>query len=196
LTGAGRVLALCAVLLLACAHSEPAPDVRASALGKLPPAPAGFSWVMYRNAALLKPDGWHEQTLTDAYVISPEDSSEMRATVEVISRPKALLGLEARTAAFAYLEPFADAHAQPEQVLLFDEKQLGPFQLIGFRYRDARPGETPVIVHKHLMANAEADSVHVFTFESPEATWPESWEKFGIPILSVPVVFPMLPSDE
>jgi hypothetical protein len=42
------------------------------------------------------------------------------------------------------------------------------------RYRDAPPGLKPVIIHKFLIANDAADSVHMFTFESPESSWEET----------------------
>ena len=167
---------------------------RAAVLAGLPDPPPGFTWVIYRNAAIAKPVGWHERS-------SPEDFSEtkqflMGYTVQIISHPRARHGIEPGDAAKMYLTPFIEAHKQKDQVLLFDQREKDAFQMIVFRYRDAPPNKTPIIVHKLLVVNPVADSVHAFTFESPEATWQENWEKYGTPILSRVAVFPRLPSED
>lgn len=61
-----------------------------------------------------------------------------------------------------------------------------------FRFRDAPPGLKPIVVHKLILAN-NADSLHIFTFESPESTWTENWEKYGTPILGRLQVVAQLP---
>jgi len=59
-----------------------------------------------------------------------------------------------------------------------------------FRYRDAPPGLKPIIVHKFILANNSADSVHVFTFKGPADSWEENWAKYGTPILSKVNILP------
>lgn len=132
------------------------------------------------------------------YAASPEQFSdskqfEMGVTLQIISEPRALRNLPAKQAALLYLKPFLDAHRR-EDFLILDSKASGDFERTVARYRDAPPGLKPVIVHKFILANDVADSVHVFTFESPEATWKENWERFGTPILGKVNVFPNLPS--
>jgi hypothetical protein len=186
-------------------------QLQAQAMAGLPEPPAGFTWVRYRNAAIAKPVGWHERSAPEsdhgsqvrlgAWAMSPEEFSETKQfqtgyTVQVTPHPRARHGVEPSDAALLYLKPYIDAHKEPQQVLLFDRKQKGTIEMIVFRYRDAPPSKTAIIVHKLLIVNPQADSVHAFTFECPEATWQENWEKYGTPILSRVAVFPNLPSEE
>ena len=47
-----------------------------------------------------------------------------------------------------------------------------------------------MIVHKYVMANNVTDTVHVFTFETPEERWEADWAQFGQPIMSKVAVLP------
>jgi len=47
-----------------------------------------------------------------------------------------------------------------------------------------------------MIANNELDSVHIFTFESPEATWAENWRKYGTPILRLVFIAGFGPGDQ
>lgn len=169
---------------------------------QLPPPPEGFAWQLYKNAVFPKPVGWTERELPAApsrvtmstYATSPEAFSQAKPfetglTVQIITGAKRTLNLEARKMALAYIKPFLDSHRKDE-ILILKQKPGGDFEQTFFRYRDAPPGLKPVIVHKFILANDKADSVHIFTFESPAETWDSDWAKFGTPILSRVNVIP------
>ena len=171
----------------------------------LPPAPAGFDWQLFKNALFVKPKGWHEQrvnvtgasTPTFVYAASGEAFSaakqfETGLTINIFEGGQRIRGIPASKLVALYLAPFIEAHQQSD-VQLFEQKQQGDFLQVTFRYRDAPPGQKPAIVHKSILANDKADSLHVFTFESPEDTFAANWEKFGTPILSKVKVLPNLP---
>lgn len=173
---------------------------------QLPPAPKGFTWKFYLNAAFLKPDNWNERTSSTnikgtshvLYAASAEEFNEKKQfetgfSLNIIDGLKKFQNLEANKAALIYIKPMLDSHKK-EDVLMLDQRKNGDFDLTFFRYRDAPPGLTPIIVHQFLMANNVTDSLHVFIFESPEASWDENWKKFGTPILSKAIVIPSLPS--
>ena len=132
------------------------------------------------------------------YAASPEQFSEskqfeMGVTLQIISGPRALRDIPAKKAALLYLKPLLDVHKR-EDFLILERNTNGDFELTFARYRDAPPGLKPVIVHKVILASDVADSVHVFTFESPEETWQENWDRFGTPILGKVNLLPNLPS--
>lgn len=173
---------------------------------QLPAPPAGFTWQIFKNAVLLRPDGWNVKTIdqqtspvpVSVYAASPEQFSEgkqfeLGITLQIISGPQALRSTTATKAALLYLKPFLDAHKQ-EDFLILERNVRGSFERTIVRFRDAPPGAKPIVVHKFILANDTADSVHVFTFESPADTWQENWERFGTPILSKVSVLPNLPS--
>lgn len=163
---------------------------------QLPPPPEGFAWQIYKNAVFPKPAGWTERELAappsrvtmSTYATSPEAFSQTKPfetgfTVQIITGSKRTLNFEARRMALAYVKPFLDSHRKDE-ILILEQKPNGDFEQTFFRYRDAPPGLKPVIVHKFILANDKADTVHIFTFESPAETWDANWSKFGTPILS------------
>jgi hypothetical protein len=115
----------------------------------------------------------------------------MGLTVQVISGTQRLRGIEAKKAVPLFLKPILDSHKK-EEVLLLDLKSSGDYDRTVFRYRDAPPGLKPVIVHKFILANNVTDSMHIFTFESPEASWNENWAKYGTPVISQLQVVPQL----
>jgi hypothetical protein len=197
--------ALLAASCLAAAQSPAAPtpeQIRAAIRTELPAPPDGFSWQLYKNTVFLKPAGWHERELkTPAnsfiYATSPEDFSgskqfEMGMSVNIFTGTQRLRGLEAKKAALMYIKIDLDTHRK-EDVLILDQQPSGDFERTVFRYRDAPPGLKPVIIHKFILANNVTDSLHVFIFESPEATWAENWAKYGTPIFSRLQVVAQLP---
>jgi hypothetical protein len=164
---------------------------------QLPPAPTGFSWEFFKDAAFLRPDGWTSKTDAiasgknaigmTAFAESPETFSAAKSfstgfTVQIISGTQASDGITATQAAAAYLKPFVAAHKR-EDILLLDHRQDGANVDWVLKYRDAPDGQVAIIVHKFLIVSDDLDSVHVFTFESPEASWKENWERFGTPLL-------------
>jgi hypothetical protein len=186
--------------------AAPTPEqVQQAMKSQLPPPAAGFDWKLYKNAAFLKPAGWNEREAkpvagsfpTSTYATSPESFSEakpfeMGFTITIVSGTQRLRGLEAKKAVALFLKPILDTHKK-EEVLMLDQRPNGDYERTVFRYRDAPPGLKPVIVHKFILANNVTDSLHIFTFESPESTWAENWEKYGTPILSRLQVVAQLP---
>lgn len=183
--------------------AAPTPEqIRAAINSQLPPLPAGFDWKLYKNAVFPKPAGWHERELKTpansfTYATSPEDFSgnkqfEMGMSVNIFTGTQRLRGLEAKKAALMYIKIDLDTHRK-EDILILDQQPSGDYERTVFRYRDAPPGLKPVIIHKFILANNVTDSLHVFIFESPEATWAENWAKYGTPILSRLQVVAQLP---
>jgi hypothetical protein len=171
-------------------------QIREAIKTDLPAPPDGFEWHQYRNVVFPKPAKWKGLELVTniigipfyTYASSSEDFSatkqfEMGVTVQIISGSQRIRKIEARTMAMAYLKPLLDGHKK-EEVLMLEQSVSGDFQRIFFRYRDAPPGLTPIIVHKFMLANNATDSVHIFTFESPAASWDDNWTRYGTPILS------------
>jgi hypothetical protein len=174
---------------------------------QLPEPPQGFTWKLYKNALLLKPIQWKELEGASSgtgipmtvYATSPEDFSEtkqfeMGVTIQIISGPQKSHGVEAGNVALIYLKPIVDTHKK-EEIIKFERETIGDFETTIFRYRDAPAGLKPIIVHKFILANNVTDSVHIFTFESPENTWTENWNDYGTPILSKVNVISTLPSN-
>ncbi|MBA4327614.1 MAG: hypothetical protein C0428_05250 [Polaromonas sp.] len=204
-----------AALLLAStiAAAQPAPgaaptpeQIRAAIQSELPAPPDGFSWQLYKNTVFLKPAGWHAQEAktppgfpmatfaTSPQAFSESSKFEMGLTVNVISGTQRLRGLEAKKAVALMLKPTLDV-SKKEDVLVLSQQPAGDFERTIFRYRDAPSGMTPIIVHKFILANNVTDSVHIFMFESPEASWAENWAKYGAPVLSRLQVIPLLPPN-
>lgn len=161
----------------------------------VPPAPDGFEWRQFSDVFALKPLGWHERSKvvtttappTDLHATSPETFSETEFfetgfTLHVIRNANTLYGVNAEAVAAAHLVSFLQVRAK-EDILLLDEKVQGGILRMIARYVDRSPGLRPVMVHKFLAANNSADSVHVFTFESPVETWDENWAMYGETIL-------------
>ncbi|MFN3570611.1 MAG: hypothetical protein ACK4VX_10080 [Polaromonas sp.] len=205
--GAWLIAAMLATGIPAAAQGTPgaAPtleQLRAAISSQLPPLPAGFEWKLYKNAVFPKPAGWHERELKTpansfTYATSAEDFSgnkqfEMGMSVNIFTGTQRLRGLEAKKAALMYIKIDLDTHRK-EDILLLDQQPSGDYERTVFRYRDAPPGLKPVIIHKFILANNVTDSLHVFIFESPEATWAENWAKYGTPILSRLQVVAQLP---
>ncbi len=173
---------------------------------QIPEPPEGFEWKLYKNAFFPKPLQWNElESSTNGkgipmtvYATSPEKFSntkyfEMGFTIQIISGPKKSHKVEASKVAILYLKPFVETHKK-EEILMFEESTVGDFETMIFRYRDAPAGLIPIIVHKFILANNITDSVHVFTYESPESTWAENWTRYGEPILSKVNIITTLPS--
>jgi hypothetical protein len=176
----------------------PTPLVRApdaALLAQLPPAPEGFSWLLYKNCSLLRPAGWHYHTrpddpaknLTGAFALSPEAFSEKKPfehgfTVQIHQNVRARFGAPASEAIAAFLQPLATRLPKAD-LLLYKENPTPTGATRILRHRDAPPGLTPLIIHRYYVANDTNDTLHVFTYESPEARWEENWKTFGTPIL-------------
>jgi hypothetical protein len=211
-----KLLAITAALVvwlpIASAQNTPAPaltktQVQEVMKSHLPAPPDGFAWQLYKNVIFLKPTGWHENELTQniggipmtTYATSPEAFSRtqpfaMGATLEVISGPQRIRGIPAKKLVLGYLKPIIDKHTK-DDVLMFEQKTQGDTEQTFFRYRDAPPGLTPVVIHKFIVANNATDTLNVFTFESPADTWNDNWAKFGTPIIGKISILASVPSE-
>lgn len=182
-------------------------QVQEAMTSQLPAPPDGFKWQLYKNVVFLKPAAWKESEMAQdlggipffTYATSPEEFSrtkqfEMGATIEFISGSQRIRGIPANKFVFAYLKPIVDKHKKGD-VLMFDQKTRGDYEQTFFRYRDTPPGLTPIIVHKFIVANNAADTLNVFTFESPAESWNDNWAKYGTPIISKLNVLPNVPSE-
>lgn len=205
LRGALSIVAVAASVAFAQAPSpetaaEPLPEVTAPPMAVqpgLPRAPEGFVWRHFEGAVFLHPLGWNERTAVGpvaragthmkVYASSPEAFSaesffEMGLTLQVVKDSKKLTGVDASTVALLYIKPFLDATTR-EEVLMADRTTNAGIEYTYFRYRNAPAGQKPIVVHKFVAAVPRLDAVFAFTFESPEATWKENWERYGTPIL-------------
>jgi hypothetical protein len=177
----------------------PAPLVAAAPSAELrkqlPPAPEGFDWLVYKNCAVLCPTGWNQKiraddpakNLTGAFAISPEVFSEKKYfdhgfTVQIHTDVKKRFGAAASPSLQALLQPLA-ARVKKEDFLLFKEGASAGGATTILRYVDAPPGLTPLVVHRYLVADDAKDTIHVFTYESPQAQWEENWKTYGTPLL-------------
>lgn len=194
------IILVMAALLASCSTPQKATsshiaDIPADLAAQLPLATQDFEWRFYQNALFQIPVGWNEKEIISnsngipiyTYGASQEDFSEykmfeMGITVQVILGGNKLKGINASKMTAYYLKPFVDAHSK-EEILLFDEKVNGAYKSTIFRYKDSANGQKPIIVHKFIIASDQTDSVDVFTFESPENTWNENWDKYGTPFL-------------
>lgn len=182
-------------------------DIREAIKTQLPAPPEGFVWQLYKNAVFLQAVNWNEaQHLSStggvpltAYAASPERFSERNPfeiglTVEIISGSQKIRRMEAKDMALLYLQPFVQAHTK-DNVLMLERSENADSERTVFRYRDAPTGSKPILVHKFVVASNEADTVHVFTFQSPEDTWKDNWKAYGKPFLGQVVVLPHVPAN-
>lgn len=154
-------------------------------------APTGFAWQQFRDVVFLSPNGWFEHTMVSSdngfnlytYATSPTDFSvkdkfETGFTIEIFSDLYKNKGIKAKTMAAMLI-----TSVKKEDILLLDSESHPGFELYYMRFKDETPGLTPIIVHRFMIANEQADAVHSFTFESPKDSWTKNWDEFGTPIL-------------
>jgi len=143
----------------------------------LPAPPPGFTWqeIPELKAALLRPGGWffkkEEQKGTLAYFITKEDISETGEfqtglTVNVFHLKKDSAvdrgqNLIEQIAATKHGEKFS--------------REVGPFKEYGCLYKDTDATGTSV-VHTLAVANPKTNTLYLFIFESPQASWDEAWK--------------------
>lgn len=170
-------------------------------------APDGFSWNFCRNAISLKPDGWFVHDVTQnlhgpvqtTHAMSPVDFSaskpfETGFTVGIFTNLKKYGQPEPSKSASILIGMVLNSHAR-EDILHLRRDKKGEFDLFWIRYRDAPPGQTPIIVHQFYVADDVTDNLNFFIFESPEDKWDENWKKYGEVILKRVSVIPGYPND-
>lgn len=199
-------LALLIVISFTVAGEElQKPDKSHDDIAKMLPKPeAGFSWAFFRNCAFLKPDGWSTKTRPDspdkkgygAHAQSPEEFSETKQfehgfTVQILFKFKEKHGVGVNDGASLMIKAKM-GDRPPTDVLVFEKRQSPIGMTYAFRYVDAPPGATPLIIHNFYIVDEAKDVIYLFTYESPKASWDENWAKFGTPLLKKILVVPTL----
>jgi hypothetical protein len=154
---------------------------------ELPDPPAGFSWHRFEEARVivLRPDGWYVHQLANpdsftgcisAECIQAVGAFETGLTVQVLRRVQEMMGGPPSAVAVAMYQGVASD--QCNDILHADEMmQPGPHaSAFRFRYRNAPAVAKPIIVHKFCIAFDRLSELYMFTFESPERQWEESWQ--------------------
>ena len=160
------LLTLLATLLV---YPQPATD--------LPVPPVGFSWqvIPELKAAFLRPNNWYfkreENQGTLAYFITKESIEyggefQTGLTVNVFRHRKD----SAVEAAKSYVDQLiAKNHGEKWT------KDVGAFKEFGCltRYTDANG---TAVFQTLMVANPKTNTLYLFIFESPEATWDSAWK--------------------
>jgi|SRR6476661_519285 len=148
-------------------------------------APSGFHWQVLplAKAAMLLPDGWYFKSEGDkqamTYYLTQDAIGETGdyqtgAALHVVRKVKAKL----KQPATAHAEKLMmrAGFGKGQQMLEKSALGSGPRPLAWVRYRDAPPDAEVRIVYQLALANGSTDTLYLFTFESPEAEWPEAWK--------------------
>ncbi len=143
-----------------------------------PKAPAGFAWknVASIKAAFLVPDGWFfkEELRKDVRgifiskeSIDKDGKFQTGLTINVFPHKKD---------APARARQFVAEQASAGDVVNLWEADNGPLKLYGVRLHVTRD---PPAFTEHILAigNSNTDTLYIFLFESPDATWDEAWKK-------------------
>jgi hypothetical protein len=149
----------------------------------VPDPPSGFSWLFVpgTSTALLRPDGWYstveENDDAIAAFISLEDwqaegKFETGLSFNFVQNVSRKTGKTARE----YAETMLGVPSPSDVLIKPQGSMLGPgLGFVGLRFR-AVFDDTPVIVHRQIIADDVRDSIRLLVFESPEDLWDEMWE--------------------
>ena len=150
---------------------------------ELPPPPAGFTWqeVAELKAAFLRPNGWYfkreKNKETTAYFITKENienNGEFQTGLTInVFRLKKDNAVEKGK---SFIDQLATSKRGEKWA-----KDVGPFKEFGCLTRDTDASGTTV-VQTLMVANPKTNSLYLFIFESPEASWDSAW-KIGKQIL-------------
>jgi hypothetical protein len=182
---------------------------------KLPPSPAGFTWHPFKEAhiTVLRPEGWHvHQVMGDTVITSCVSKESIQTegrfttglTLNVFRGVKDGLRQHnpdshpdtAVVLPLAHMLPTLP-HDPRFEVLYLDPcvQRTAGSRLVRVRYRQLAaavpniPFHGPLVVQKFIIEFDQSPDVYVFTFESPESTWDESW-KIGKRLLTNVVFSP------
>ena len=144
---------------------------------ELPKAPSGFAWqeIPDLKAAFLKPDGWffkrESNKGTLAYFITKEDMNETGhfdtgLTVNVFQLKEG----SAVERGKAMIDQMATQHH-----VMTSSQAAGSFQEFGCEVRDTNASDT-IVMHALTVANTKSNTLYLFIFESPVATWDAAWK--------------------
>jgi hypothetical protein len=151
----------------------------------LPNAPSGSTWqeVPELKAAFLKPDGWffkqESSKGTTAYFITQEDLAKngefaTGLTINVFHLKES----SAVERGKAMIDQMASQHHVKTQTRAF-----GPFKEFGCELKDTDASGT-IEMHALTVANPKTNTLYLFIFESPVATWDAAW-KLGQQIMDM-----------
>ncbi len=150
---------------------------------KMLPEPAsGYVWKVFRGVAIQRPIKWHEHSEGGTYCSSVESVSEngmfeTGVTVEVLRDVKKRSGKNPSLLAALMLKALDD---KPENKRLsFTDNKHQDFETVVYRYRNAPPELSPIIVHKYFQVSDEKDFINIITFESTEKDWDKYWKNEG-----------------
>jgi hypothetical protein len=143
----------------------------------LPKAPSGFTWqeVPELKAAFLKPTGWffkqENNKGTLAYFITQEGLSQngefaTGLTVNVFHFKQDSAVDHGR----AVIDQMATQHHVKIQ-----SRAVGPFQEFACELKDTDASGT-IQMHALTVANPKTNTLYLFIFESPVATWDSAWK--------------------
>jgi hypothetical protein len=149
----------------------------------LPNPPSGFTWqqIPELKAALLRPDGWffrqENEKGTVAYFITKEDISrtgqfDTGLTVNVFRLKKD----SAVDRGKAIIDNIASKNHVEEST-----HSVGPFQEFSCLSKDTDASGS-IVMYTLTVANPKTNTLYLFIFESPEASWDAAW-KVGKPIM-------------
>lgn len=143
----------------------------------LPKAPSGFTWqeVPELKAAFLKPAGWffkqESSKGTLAYFITQEDlakNGEFTTGLTInVFRLK-------NDSAVEHGKAMIDQMAAQHHVKTWNSA-IGPFQEFGCDLKDTDASGT-VVMHALTVANPKTNTLYLFIFESPMASWDTAWK--------------------
>lgn len=158
----------------------------AEAPAGLPPAPAGFTWIVARNGVgtFLCPQGWfvkeESRGDTDALFITKQDiAATGRFTVGMTIDRIARVSRKAGSAS-AWASGMAASLAKRREVLRSGVVKGAAGDMNVLRVRDAAAG---VILHYITVAKDAEDAAWLLIFEAPEAEW-DADERVSRPMLN------------
>ena len=154
----------------------------------LPHPPDGFSWQRFPEVrvALLRPTGWYVHSVAEGSsftacisteCIKSDGVFETGLTMQVVRGVQQSAGAPASATAIGIYQSIANDGCN--EVLFADEELMETSDSVSFRFRfrNAPPMAKPIIVHKFFIAFDRISDLYMFTFESPESMWDQSWEK-------------------
>jgi hypothetical protein len=157
----------------------------------LPAPPAGFSWHRFEEPRVIicRPAGWHAHEVSnpDSFTGCVSEESiqaagvfETGLTVQVLYRVQEIVGGPPSAVAISMYQDVANDRCN--EILHADQDlQTTPHSAsFRYRYRNAPAVAAPIIVHRFCLAFDRLSELYLFTFESPQTGWDESWQKGNV----------------
>lgn len=159
-------------------------------------APDGYSWQVLPTCFVLQPDGWDAKVITDQTVdgvrlyqwaASPEEFTDEKPFETGFSVNIHFGGgsavRSAESLAEKVLQPwkerFGEDLAGAEDVSI---DRVEGYTTYRFRFQETS-AEPPLTVARYIVVDVSDGSVTDLSFESPQESWQENWEKFGSTVM-------------